>query len=165
MVALLHLLLLPGAVQVDPDTTPAAVRREVERFQAAYIKANDLEPSEAELARLRAHFNKGDETSARAREITAGFTYSLAANFKAQRDFFRKRGGRVVLSAFGFHVAKDAMAAEWLTWETTGKWRFPDARVRSEVLKMLDEMRGDGVVEGERAKEIFVSPIWDIQSK
>jgi hypothetical protein len=166
MVELLPLLPLLGLLQVDPDTTPAAARKEVERFQTAYIKANALEPAETELAKLRTLFNKGDEeASARTREITATFTYALAANFKVQRDLFRKHGGRLVLSAFGFHVAKDAMAAEWLAWEKAGRWRFPSPEIRTAVFKTLSEMGGDGVVEGERAKEIFARPIWDPPGK
>jgi hypothetical protein len=118
------------------------------------------------LAQLRALLPGGVErTSGRSKEIEDKFIWALASNFKLQREFFRRHGGRVVLSAFGFHVAKDAMAAEWLAWELQGRWRFPNPKVRADIFKMLDAMGGDGVVEGERAKEVFAQPIWETRRK
>jgi len=165
----LSLLFIAGALQMDPDLTSVAVNRELERFQKEYLLANALEPTEVELAMARARFDsvqpEKQVRSAKEREIGDKFTFGLVANFKLQRDVYRKHGGRVVLSAFGFHVARDAMIAEWLVWEKSGRWRFASAALRKEVLEYLGTMRGDGVVEGDRAKEVFAQPIWIAPAK
>jgi hypothetical protein len=160
----LSMFFIAGALQMDPDLTSAAVNRELEKFQREYLRSNGLEPTEVELGAARARFGlvqpEKRERSAKEREIDDKFTFGLVANFKLQRDVYRKHGGRVVLSAFGFDVAKDAMIAELQEWEKAGRWRFASAKLRKGVFEYLGTMRGDGVVEGERAKEVFAQPIW-----
>jgi hypothetical protein len=52
------------------------------------------------------------------------------------------------------------MIAELQEGEKAGRWRFASAKLRKGVFEYLGTMRGDGVVEGERAKEVFAQPIW-----
>lgn len=153
---------LMAATQIDPDLAPASVNAEFERFRKAFLEANRLEPRREELNALRAKSPPGRAGNAKREErISDWFTYSLAANYKFHRELHRKHGGRVVLSAFGFHVAADAMIAEWTEWERAGRWRFPSEQVKAAALQHLRTMRGDGVVEGERAREALAHPVWE----
>lgn len=156
----LQMLILAGLLQADPDRGSVAVHQELERFQAEYLRIRALAPSEQELAEVLARFpapkGEGSEASRRFHEK---FAYSLLANYKMQKDLHAKHGGRVALSAFGFLVAKDAMADELREWEKQGRWKFPSERTRSDIFEYLLKMTGDGVVEGPKAKEIFTRPL------
>lgn len=151
-----------AGLQADPDLVTAEVGREIERFQAEYLRVYSLTPEEKELAPIRARLMAGIRKESEASgKFTEKFAYNLLANYKMQKDLHRRHGGRVVLSAFGFMVAKDAMIEEWRLWEQQGRWRFPSERLRNGVFESLEKMSGDGVVEGKRASEIFSRPLLD----
>ena len=101
------------------------------------------------------------ETAAMKKKMDDGWVEALATGFKLNRFLWNKHGGRLVLSAFGFHQATDAFAAEVLELERLGVVRFHEARVREDFFRRTQSYTGDGVTVGERARQILSKPPWE----
>lgn len=146
-------------------TVPAGGREAVfgvfgQAFTAELLKQNRLEPSAAELAAAGRRMKLARE-DARARQIQDQFVYLIIANFKLNRLLYTRHGGRVALSAFGTHLATDAWLQEMADLERQGYLRFHQPGFRRDLIDYLEQYRGDGVVQGARAREIFARPIWE----
>ena len=101
------------------------------------------------------------EMAARKKKMDDGWVESLSTGFKANRFLWHKHGGRLVLSAFGFHTATDAFAAEVRELERLGVARFHKTAVREEFFRRMQTYSGDGVTNGERARQILSRPPWE----
>jgi hypothetical protein len=135
-------------------------------FVEEYAKHNNLEPAPAELAAMRKLFNSNRPADAQqetesARLITEKWIANTVLFFKVNRSLWRKHGGTVVLSAFGFHIANIATVNEIELLERQGQLRFHLPELREQVLAHYRAVRGDGTVEGARAREIFARPLWE----
>ena len=95
------------------------------------------------------------------RKMDEGWVAALAIGFKVNRFLWNKHGGRLVLSAFGFHSATDAFAAEVLELERLGVVQFQKTGVREDFLRRMQSNTGDGVTNGERARQILSRPPWE----
>jgi hypothetical protein len=95
-----------------------------------------------------------------ARKVSDAWVSSLVLSFKLNRYLWQKHGGKVVLSAFGFHAATDAILKEVEILERAGTLRFDDARLREPFFRYYRSYRGDGVAEGDRARYLFAQPVW-----
>ena len=137
-------------------------------FLEEYAKHNHLEPTPAELARMRQLFDSNRAAQAEpetesARRITEQWTAATVLNFKVNRFLWKKHGGTVVLSAFGFHAATTATIREIELLERQGLLRFHEPGLREQFLAHYRNQRGDGSVQGDRAREVFAHPIWEPQ--
>lgn len=101
------------------------------------------------------------EMSAMKKKMDDGWVEAVVLGFKVNRLLWSKHGGRLVLSAFGFHQATDAFAAEVLALERTGVARFHNKAVREDFYRRMQTYTGDGVVGGERASQILSKPPWE----
>ena len=101
------------------------------------------------------------EIVARKKKMDDGWVESLSTGFKANRFLWHKHGGRLVLSAFGFHTATDAFAAEVLELERLGVARFHKTAVREDFFRRMQTYSGDGITNGERARQILSRPPWE----
>ena len=95
-----------------------------------------------------------------ARKISEAWISSIMLSFKLNRYLWQKHGGKVVLSAFGFHAATDAILKEVEILERAGTLQFDDARLREPFFRYYRSYRGDGVAEGDRARYLFAQPVW-----
>ena len=101
------------------------------------------------------------EGAAMKKKMDDGWMESMALGFKTNRFLWNKHGGRLVLSAFGFHQATDAFAAEVLELERLGVARFHNTAVREDFYRRMQTYTGDGVTIGERARRILSAPPWE----
>ena len=111
-------------------------------------------------ARQRASTQLAD-LAARKKKMDDGWVESLSTGFKANQFLWHKHGGRLVLSAFGFHTATDAFAAEVLELERLGVARFHKPAVREDFFRRMQTYSGDGVTTGARARQILSRPPWE----
>jgi hypothetical protein len=135
-------------------------------FVEEYAKQNGLEPTASELSAMRQLFSRNrpaqptPETES-SRQFAEQWIANTVLNFKVNRSLWNKYGGTVVLSAFGFHIANAATIAEIELLERQGLLRFHQPELREQVFAHYRGMRGDGVVAGARAREIFARPLWE----
>ena len=101
------------------------------------------------------------EMAAMKKKMDDGWVEALALSFKVNRLLWNKHGGRLVLSAFGFHQATDAFAAEVLELERMSVARFHSTAVREAFFQRMKTYTGDGVTVGERARRILSTPPWE----
>ena len=118
----------------------------------AYAEKNGLSPTAEELAPLRRKFGALD---ARHEQGPMDFPYNLVLLFKLNQDWWGKHGGKVALSAFGMHLATEAMLKVVETLERTGQLKFHHAEIRQNFFDYYQRYRGDGVIEGEKVKKLF----------
>lgn len=138
-------------------------------FQQEFARIQRLEPTAAELNEvLRLMDEVGPPPSGAARpdspeaiqrrkSIQSVFAAEIVRLAKINQFLWKKHGGRLVLSAFGTHLASDAHWAEIVELEKRGVVQFSDAGVRSELQRYLASYGGDGVVTGTRAGEVLES--------
>ena len=153
---LLHLLLAGGLLAAEPvlvafgeNVDSAEPGRMVMAIAEGYAKAHGLTPTEHEIAPLRA------KTGPKPRVREMDFAYLAVFWQKLNRVWWAKHGGRLVLSAFGTHLAADAMLMEVEQMEKAGEVKFLQAGVRERFFKNYREYRGDGVVSGTKAREVL----------
>jgi len=146
------------------DATPKLIsERVMPLFVREYARRMKLEATEAEVELLLAkapELRKPEGSSG----VADTFFRSLITHFKLNRELYRKHGGRVALSAFGFHLAKDAVVAELRSLEHTGELRIPDGR-RTEFYEYLSKTPGDGVVTGAAAAAAFRDAPWEARAR
>ncbi len=132
-------------------------------------RRNRIEPAAPELAAMRKKWNAaapGNSTgsasqSGSRKKLDEEWVQALVVGFKVNRYLWNKHGGRLVLSAFGFHLATDGFAAEARILEQSGVVRFENAADRETFFRRIDTYTGDGVTRGERAREILSKPPWE----
>jgi hypothetical protein len=134
--------------------------RRLEEIRAK-LKAPDL--SAADRERLTADLAKWEQfptrldTSAKDRE----FMSFLVQNWKVQRSFYQRYGGRVLVSSFGTPVAIDALKKFLQEEEKRGSFEIFDPELRAAFwTATADETWADGVTQGRSADEVFASPPW-----
>jgi hypothetical protein len=130
--------------QVSQDDKPEVL---LAAIAEGYAKAHGLLPTEAELEPMRKQFGKPVRG--------LDFAYQILLHHKLNQALWPKHGGRLVLSAFGVHVAADAMLKEVGEMEKAGNVKFTDADSRKKFVGYLEGYQGDGVVTGERAREVL----------
>ena len=118
----------------------------------AYAENNGLRPTEEEMAPLRKKFGPLDAIHQRG---AMDFAYNIVLLSKLNQKWWAIYGGKVVLSAFGMHLATDAMLREVDGLEKSGRLKFHDAEVRRNFIGHYQRYRGDGVIEGEKVKQLF----------
>ena len=85
----------------------------------------------------------------------------LVQNWKVQRSLYRRYGGRVLVSSFGFHVAIDAMKQFLREEEKRGSFEIPDPDLRAAFWTAVsDESWADGVASGRGAEDVFATAPW-----
>ncbi len=127
-----------------------------------YLNRAGLRIETRELQRMAEKFGYSwDEMQKEPNRIREAWVRSYVWNFKLQKALWEKHGGRVVLSAFGLHSAPDALIAELEALEKSGEFAVYDARLRELLFRRLKEQRGDGVVTGERARQVITRPPWE----
>lgn len=91
------------------------------------------------------------------------FFGGLIQYWKVGRDIHaRYGGGRLRLSAFGFHDPMDAMEKFYIDQEGKGAFRIPNAANRAAVWRVFqDKTGGDGTVGEAKAIEIYRDPPWE----
>jgi hypothetical protein len=134
----------------------------MQRFAKHYLKANRLEATEDELSAMRGKLGGAAGKSPRVDPFMERyFVVGTVENFKMHRALWNKHGGRLVLSAFTVvYAAPDALAKELRALEERGRFAIPDARRREEFYRYLLDMKGDGLLEGQRAREVLANPPW-----
>lgn len=153
---LLHLL-LGYLLACGAQVRTSAFGKEISRTDPAsiftaisegYAAKHGLKPTDAELAPLRKVFGP---------PLQGGidFPVLILQGWKLNRAWFDRYGGRLVLSSFGTHLATDAMLKTVEELEATGDVRFADAATRKAFFEHFQNYKGDGVVVGEKAKEIL----------
>jgi SurA N-terminal domain len=130
------------------------------------LEAPSLDP--AERARLTAdladweRFPSGHE--ARAREGDRQFMSALVQNWKVQRSLYKRHGGRVLYSSFGFNVAIDALKQFLREEEERGSFKVFNPGLRTAFwTAVADETWADGVTTGRGAEEMFATPPWQVK--
>lgn len=109
-----------------------------------YAKKHGLVPTEEELAPLRKLMGPPVRG--------LDFGYQIALHHNLNVALWPKHGGRLVLSAFGVHLAADALLRELAEMEKTGDVKFFDAEAQKKVVAYLTTYGGDGAVTGEKAR-------------
>ena len=128
------------------------------------LEAPDLDPAEREklTANLADWERPPADLEAKAREGDLKMASVLVQNWKVQRSLYRKYGGRVLVSSFGFHVAIDAMKQFLREEEKRGSFEIPDADLRAAFwTAVADESWADGVASGRGAEKVFATAPWD----
>ncbi len=118
----------------------------------AYAENNGLTPTPEELAPLRKKFGPLEAKHERG---AIDFAYNIVMLSKLNQNWWAKYGGKVVLSAFGMHLATDAMLRVVESLEGSGQLQFHDAELRRNFIGHYQRYRGDGVIEGEKVKKLF----------
>ena len=129
--------------QVDPGLMLMTVME-------GYAAAHGLTPSEEEMAPLWKKLG-GDSPAAR----RLNFPFRILLSHKLNQVWWGRHQGRLVLSAFGVHLATDAMLKEVVGMEKTGEVKFLDAVARQKFFDYFDKYSGDGVVRGERVRALL----------
>lgn len=132
------------------------------------LAAPALDP--AERARLTVDLAKweqlpsrvGDRTQKEGRQMML----QVAQNWKVQRSLYRKHGGRVLVSSFGFHVAIDAQKQFLREEERRGSFEIFDPALRQAFwTAVADESWADGVASGRSAEDVFSTPPWEVEHR
>lgn len=128
------------------------------------LAAPDLDP--AERRRLTANLadwqRPPEGFEAKAREGDLKMASALVQNWKVQRSLYKRYGGRVLVSSFGFHVAIDAMKQFLQEEEKRGAFEIPDPGLRAAFWAAIaDESWADGVASGRGAENVFATTPWD----
>lgn len=118
----------------------------------AYAANNGLTPTAEELAPLRKKFGSLETKHERG---AMDFAYNIVLLSKLNQSWWARYGGKVVLSAFGMHLATDAMLRVVESLEGSGQLQFHDAELRRSFIDYYQRYRGDGVIEGEKVKKLF----------
>jgi hypothetical protein len=131
------------------------------------LEAPALDPAErAQLTASLADWERsptGQDAKAREGERMAVL---LVQNWKVQRSLYRRYGGRVLVSSFGFHVAIDAMKQFFQEEEKRGSFAIPDPDLRAAFWTALaDETWADGVTSGRGAEDVFATPPWQAEER
>ena len=91
---------------------------------------------------------------------------ALVQNWKVQRSLYRRYGGKVLLSSFGFNVAIDATNQFLREEEKRGSFEVFDPALRAAFWKAVtEETWADGVVTGPSADEVFAKPPWQAEER
>ncbi len=149
------LLLLAGGLQAGTMVFGKEVERQVpgvifEAICEGYAEKYGLKPAEADLKALREKLGwNGDRR--------VDFAYPVLRALKLNRAWWGRHGGKLVLSAFGVHLATDAMLRELEGMEKRGEVKFDSEAVRKQFFWHYENYGGDGVVKGERARQILAS--------
>jgi hypothetical protein len=106
-----------------------------------------LLPSAEELAPLRKQFGPANRL--------LDFPYRIVLCAKLNRLWWGRHEGNLVLSAFGVHLATDAMLKEVEGMEQRGEVKFSDEAERSKFFAYYKTYRGDGVLTGEKARKLL----------
>ena len=109
-------------------------------------------PTAEELAPLRKKFGSLETKHERG---AMDFAYNIVLLSKLNQSWWARYGGKVVLSAFGMHLATDAMLRMVESLEASGQLQFHDAKLRRSFIDYHQRYRGDGVIEGEKVKNLF----------
>jgi|GEM_PF-1113128 len=115
-----------------------------------YAAAHGLTPTEDEMAPLKKKLG-GDSPAARA----LNFPFRILLSHKLNQVWWGRHQGRLVLSAFGVHLATDAMLKEVVGMEKSGEVKFLDAAARQKFFEYFDKYGGDGVLRGDRARALL----------
>ncbi len=144
------------------EGTKGLLQQVMQRFAKHYLKANHIEATQEELGAMRKKFANAAGKSPRVDEFMERyFVVGTVENFKMNRALWDKHGGRLVLSAFTVvYAAPDALAKELRALEERAEFSIPDTARREEFYRHLLDMKGDGVVEGARAREVLANPPW-----
>lgn len=137
-----------------------------EAFVEQYATQNHLEPAPAELDAMRVKWNRNkaqrpNPATPSSSKLDELWIRRLIVYHKVNRHLFQKHGGRLVLSAFGFHLATDAWLKEIALLEQAGQIRFQTPAIRESYFKTQQQYRGDGIVQGAKAMEILNHPVWE----
>ena len=158
---------------IEPTTTELAAMRKKWSVSASKVPSPQRQLDEEGWYQLMRKHGMGEtearqqakaklvDMAARKKKMDDGWVESLSTGFKANRFLWHKHGGRLVLSAFGFHMATDAFAAEVLELEQLGVARFHKTAVRVDFFRRMQTYSGDGVTNGERARQILSRPPWE----
>ncbi|MGC9972042.1 MAG: hypothetical protein ABSE56_15795 [Bryobacteraceae bacterium] len=131
-----------------------------EMFEKQYLRENGLEPSPEVFSAVRHKWQQ--RSGGAAGPMGEWFVQRTVRSFYLSRALWEKHGGRIMLSAFGSCVAKDALIQEMRALERAGSLSFPGgARLRDDLYRYLREAGGDGVISGERARKFFAKPPWE----
>ena len=85
----------------------------------------------------------------------------LVQNWKVQRSLYRRYGGRVLVSGFGYDVAVDATRRFLQEEEKRGSFEIYDPELRVAFwAEMADETWADCATAGRGADEVFATPPW-----
>ncbi len=135
-----------------------------ETFEQQYLRKNGLEPPQEAFSSVR----KRLQAASTGRRQPAPqfqerfFVQRIVRSFYLSRALWKKHGGRIVLSAFGICVAKDGLVQEMRTLEGAGLLTFPGGtKLRDDLYRYILDQQGDGVLEGERAREFLAKPSWE----
>lgn len=120
----------------------------VDTFCEAYATHFQLKPTAEDLAPVRRKIPQPERG-------IVDFGYLAVRNWKLNRHWWARHGGRLVLSAFGAHLATDAMLAEMSRLERSGEIRWLDEGARRKFRQHWLDYRGDGVVSGARVGELL----------
>lgn len=132
------------------------------------LEAPGLDPAErARLTASLADWQRLPEgLEAKAREGDLKMASALVQNWKVQRSLYKRYGGRVLVSSFGFHVAIDAMKQFFQEEEKRGSFEIPDPDLRAAFWKAVaNESWADGVASGRGAKDVFATAPWQAEER
>ncbi|MCX6613317.1 MAG: hypothetical protein NTW74_21020 [Acidobacteria bacterium] len=119
-----------------------------------YAAAHGLTPTEEEMAPWWKKLG-GDSPAAR----RLNFPFRILLSHKLNQVWWGRHGGRLVLSAFGVHLATDAMLKEVVGMEKAVEVKFLDAAARQKFFDYFEKYGGDGVVRGEKARELLAGAL------
>lgn len=127
-----------------------------------YSVTHDLEPTPAEIKAVDQGMSQATGRPASPHPIHRQFTLGLIRNWKVGRALYAKYGGRVRLSAFGFHDPMDAWEQFLIQQERAGSFAIPDPTSRAAIWAVFqDKSGGDGTVSGAKAAAIYATPLWE----
>ena len=131
-----------------------------ETFEKVYLRENELEPPPQAFSAVRHKLQQGHEGAAD--PMGEWLVQRTVRSFYLSHALWKKHGGRIMLSAFGPCVAKDALIQEMRALERVGALKFPGgATLRADLYRYIGDAGGDGVISGERAREFFAKPPWE----
>jgi len=115
-----------------------------------YAAKHGLTPTEEELAPVRKMFPPQTATSR-----VLDFPFRIVQSWKLNRVWWGKHGGGLALSAFGVHLAAEAMLKEVEAMEKAGEVKFVDPAFRRKFFAFYGNYRGDGYVPQDRLKKLL----------
>lgn len=131
-----------------------------------YAKSKKLQPTEAEIGRQSALFDKMRPPGMEPHQVEVGFIRNLVLSWKVGGHLHRRYGGRVSLSSFGFHLPIDAIAAWLRDQESRGSFAIYDEKVGAAFWRMIETAAwGDGVVDEAEGRSIYAAPPWEVRSE
>jgi hypothetical protein len=161
--------LLRSSEEAHSKETAAAMARVRQRRTEETrkkLEAPDLSPADRE--RLTAELAEWERfpTRPEALEGNREMMVALVQNWKVQRSLYRKYGGRVLVSSFGFNVAIDAQTRFLQDEEKKGSFKIFDPGLRAAFWQAAtDETWADGVAAGRNAEEAFATPPWRLRDR